>query len=71
MSDLKALERSSNSYMFQIAMMIGGTKYSYNMGLKLKDDTLQTMRNGYAQFGLGVNTGIDLPNEAWFPREIR
>ena len=48
MNDLKALERSSNSYMFQIAMIIGGTKYSYNMGLQLKDDTLQTMRNGYA-----------------------
>lgn len=64
MNDLKALERSSNSYMFQIAMMIGGAKYSYNMGLRLKEGTLQTMRNGYAQFGLGVNTGIDLPNES-------
>lgn len=64
MDDLKALERSSNSYMFQVAMMIGGTRYRYNMGLRLRDDTLQRMRNGYAQFGLGVNTGIDLPNEA-------
>lgn len=63
MDDIKALERSSNSYMFQIAMMIAGTRYSYNMGLRIQPDTLQTMRNGYAQFGLGVNTGIDLPNE--------
>lgn len=63
MSDLKALERSSNSYMFQIAMMIGGANYRYNMGLKLKDDTLQRIRNGFAEFGLGVKTGIDLPNE--------
>lgn len=63
MNDVTALERSSNSYMFQVAMMIGGSRYQYNMGLKLKDDTLQRMRNGYAQFGLGVNTGIDLPSE--------
>ncbi|WPK11489.1 penicillin-binding protein 2 [Lysinibacillus louembei] len=63
MNDLKALERSSNSYMFKIALGIGGTGYSYNMGLRLRDDTLQRMRNGYSQFGLGVPTGIDLPGE--------
>lgn len=63
MNDLKALERSSNSYMFQTAMRIAGTNYTPNMVFRIKDDTLQTMRNGYAQFGLGVNTGIDLPNE--------
>lgn len=64
MSDLTALERSSNSYMFQVAMKLGGVStYRYNMGLKIKDDTLQRMRNGYAEFGLGVKTGIDLPNE--------
>ncbi|CAM5212146.1 Cell elongation-specific peptidoglycan D,D-transpeptidase OS=Ureibacillus acetophenoni OX=614649 GN=SAMN05877842_102181 PE=3 SV=1 [Ureibacillus acetophenoni] len=63
MNDLKALERSSNSYMFQIAMLMGGTKYSYNMPLLIKEDTLLRMRNGYAEFGLGVNTGIDLPGE--------
>ncbi|MFJ7953456.1 peptidoglycan D,D-transpeptidase FtsI family protein [Lysinibacillus sp. NPDC096418] len=63
MNDLMALERSSNSYMFQIAMLINGTPYSYNMPLRLKDNTFPTMRNNYAQFGLGVKTGIDLPNE--------
>ncbi|MFY3793113.1 peptidoglycan D,D-transpeptidase FtsI family protein [Ureibacillus sp. MALMAid1270] len=63
MNDIKALERSSNSYMFQIAMLMGGTKYSYNMPLLIKEDTLLRMRNGYAEFGLGVNTGIDLPGE--------
>lgn len=63
MDDLTALERSSNSYMFQIALMLNGTSYYPNMGLKLRNDTLQKMRNGYAQFGLGVKTGIDLPNE--------
>lgn len=63
MNELTALERSSNSYMFQIALGIGGTSYYYDMPLKLRDGTLQTMRNGYAQFGLGVQTGIDLPGE--------
>ena len=42
---------------------MGGTNYYPNMGLKVKDDTLQHMRNGYAQFGLGVKTGVDLPGE--------
>ncbi len=63
MDDIKALERSSNSYMFQIAMFMGGTNYSYNMPLIIRDDTLLRMRNGYAEFGLGVNTGVDLPGE--------
>ena len=63
MDDLMALERSSNSYMFQIALFINGTPYSYNMPLRLKDNTFPTIRNNYAQFGLGVKTGIDLPNE--------
>ncbi|MFL0505598.1 penicillin-binding transpeptidase domain-containing protein [Ureibacillus sp. 179-F W5.1 NHS] len=71
LDDITALERSSNSYMFQVAMMIAGTRYRYNMGFRIQDDTLQTMRNGYAQFGLGVNTGIDLPNEfAGFQGEL-
>lgn len=64
MNDLTALERSSNSYMFQIALGIGGSRYYYDMPLRLREGTLQTMRNGYAQFGLGVPTGIDLPGES-------
>lgn len=63
-NDVTALERSSNSYMFQIAIKIAGLNYSYNMPFRIQEDTLQTMRNGYAQFGLGVNTGIDLPGES-------
>ncbi|CAM5249350.1 serine-type D-Ala-D-Ala carboxypeptidase OS=Lysinibacillus sphaericus OX=1421 GN=LS41612_08495 PE=3 SV=1 [Lysinibacillus sphaericus] len=33
------------------------------MPLRLNDQTFPKMRNSYAQFGLGVKTGIDLPNE--------
>ena len=63
MNGLRALEQSSNVYMFKTALLINGTPYSYRMPLRLNDDTFPKMRNSYAQFGLGVNTGIDLPNE--------
>lgn len=61
--DLTALERSSNVYMFKVAMGVGGRSYTPGMRFSLNSDTLQTMRNEYAQFGLGVPTGIDLPGE--------
>lgn len=64
LDDLTALERSSNVYMFKIAMGIGGRTYSPGMRFSLASGTLQTMRNEYAQFGLGVPTGIDLPGES-------
>lgn len=63
-NDLTALERSSNVYMFKIAMGVGGRSYSPGMRFSLNKGTLQTMRNEYAQFGLGVPTEIDLPGEA-------
>lgn len=64
MSDLQAIERSSNVYMFKIAMRIAGASYQYNRGLRVPEESFTTMRKSYAQFGLGVKTGIDLPNEA-------
>jgi len=65
MDDLMALEQSSNVYMFKIAMTMGGLSYYPYIGIAslLRDDTLQRLRNGYAQVGLGVPTGIDLPGE--------
>ncbi|PLT28788.1 peptidoglycan D,D-transpeptidase FtsI family protein [Peribacillus deserti] len=62
-NDLKALKVSSNVYMFKTAMKIGGTHYVPNGTLNLQPDTFSIMRNTFAQFGLGVKTGIDLPNE--------
>lgn len=64
LDDLTALERSSNVYMFKIAMGVGGRTYSPGMRFSLAPETLQTIRNEYAQFGLGVPTGLDLPGEA-------
>lgn len=63
LSDLQAIERSSNVYMFKIALALSGNTYEYNRGLSVKPEHWETMRNSFAQFGLGVQTGIDLPNE--------
>ena len=63
LNDLTALEKSSNVYMFKIAMGVGGRTYAPGMRFSLAKGTLQTMRNEYAQFGLGVPTGVDLPGE--------
>lgn len=62
-SDITALELSSNVYMFKIALAISGNSYVKNGGLRVSTDDWDTMRNSFAQFGLGVKTGIDLPNE--------
>jgi len=63
-NDLKALERSSNVYMFRIAMKIGKYDLNSKSGFKDPDTAYATMRYYFSQFGLGVKTGIDLPNEA-------
>ncbi len=63
LNDIMALERSSNVYMFKIALEIAGVEYQYNRGLRIGPESFNVMRNSFAQFGLGVETGIDLPNE--------
>ncbi|WP_242222959.1 penicillin-binding protein 2 [Bacillus cereus group sp. BfR-BA-01380] len=61
--DLTALQRSSNVYMFKTAMEIAGAPYVYNGTLNVKQDAFDKMRYNFSQLGLGVPTGIDLPNE--------
>ncbi len=62
-NDLQALKYSSNTYQFQTAMKVGGAKYHYGIALKVDEKAFDTYRNIFAQFGLGVKTEIDLPNE--------
>ncbi len=61
--DLAALKMSSNVYMFNTAIAIGGGQYVPNGPLDLDPDAFRVMRNHFAEFGLGVKTGIDLPGE--------
>ncbi|WP_307337545.1 peptidoglycan D,D-transpeptidase FtsI family protein [Metabacillus malikii] len=61
---LKALQKSSNVYMFYVAMDIAGIRYVKDGPFSATKEDFQKLRNYFAQFGLGVPTGIDLPNES-------
>lgn len=61
--DLTALKMSSNVYMFKTAMNIAGVPYVRGGTLDIQQKSYDTMRYYFGQFGLGVKTGIDLPNE--------
>lgn len=63
-NDLTALSRSSNIYMLHIAIRMSGGQYVFDGPLYVKDGIFQTFRNYYSLFGLGVLTGVDVPNEA-------
>ncbi len=62
-NDLMALAKSSNVYMFHIAMRLGGANYVYNGPLNINVSAFDKIRNTFSQFGLGTLTGIDVPNE--------
>ncbi len=61
--DITALKTSSNYYQFLLAIKLAGYSYSYNMKMNVSEREFEIYRNTFAQFGLGVETGIDLPNE--------
>lgn len=63
LNDIKALQLSSNSYQFQLALKVAGVKYYHNMPIKIDDTALNTYRNVFSSLGLGVKSGIDLPFE--------
>jgi penicillin-binding protein A len=62
-NDLTAIKQSSNVYMFMTAIAIGKGRYVPNGPLPLDPAAFNTIRDSFSQFGLGVRTGIDLPNE--------
>ncbi|MGV3128494.1 peptidoglycan D,D-transpeptidase FtsI family protein [Staphylococcus simulans] len=63
-NDKEALMHSSNVYMFKTALKLAKDPYHFNMGLPTDiTDAGQKLRKGLNQVGLGVKTGIDLPNE--------
>jgi cell division protein FtsI/penicillin-binding protein 2 len=63
LNDITALKYSSNTYQFYTAMKVSGYKYQYNGVFPLNEDAFKTYRTTFNEFGLGVLTGIDLPNE--------
>lgn len=63
LNDIKALQLSSNSYQFQLALKVAGVNYYYNMPINIDDTALNTYRSIFNSLGLGVKSGIDLPNE--------
>lgn len=62
--DVRALQVSSNVYMFNTALKIAEVDYVPNSTLNIKQEAFNKMRYHFTQFGLGVPTGIDLPNES-------
>lgn len=64
-NDITALSKSSNVYMYYIALRMGG-EYNYvrNKEVSFNPDSFRQMRNYFKQFGLGTETGIDLPFES-------
>lgn len=63
LNDIDALKRSSNVYMFHIAIKIGEGRYQYGRPLPINTKAFDIIRDSFSEFGLGVRTGIDLPNE--------
>lgn len=63
-NDIKALEVSSNVYMGYIAMRMAGYDYGSKCCWSKLEEGYDNMRYYFSQFGLGVETGIDLPQEA-------
>lgn len=61
--DITALKTSSNYYQFLLAIKLAGYQYSRNMKMEVTEKEFNIYRDAFAKFGLGVKTGIDLPNE--------
>ncbi|PCY57230.1 penicillin-binding protein, partial [Listeria monocytogenes] len=62
--DKQALMHSSNVYMFKTALKLAGDPYTSGMSLPNNiADAGRKLRKGLNQVGLGLKTGIDLPNE--------
>lgn len=64
LNDITALKMSSNTYQFYTAMRVAGINYFYNTPFKVSEEIFNKYRTIFNQFGLGVKTGIDLPNES-------
>ena len=62
-NDLTAIAKSSNYYQFKIAIGLTNNVYKYNMKLNTTPADFEKFRSTFREYGLGMLTGIDLPNE--------
>lgn len=63
-NDTQAMIYSSNSYQFQTAIKVGNGVYEYDKPLSIDTSAFDKYRNMYAEYGLGVSTGIGFSNES-------
>lgn len=64
---VEALQYSSNTYMVQIALGMLGQPYVPGMVLSETGElatSMDKLRSSFGEYGLGVSTGIDLPQES-------
>lgn len=59
----KALEVSSNVYMFHVVLRLSGLEYKENMYLNISPQIMDKIRNYYQLFGMGIPTGLDVSHE--------
>jgi len=64
LNDITALKHSSNVYQFKTAIKVGKGNYVYNKPLVIDETAFDIYRKTFNEYGLGVLTGIDLPNES-------
>ena len=64
LDDVNALRLSSNAYQFKVAMKVADFNYYYNAPFSFSNDPFNKYRTMFNSYGLGVKTGIDLPNES-------
>ncbi len=64
LNEVSALAYSSNIYMMKIIIKLGGGTYRYNQSLSIDTSAFTKLRNAAGELGLGVKTGLDIPNEA-------
>lgn len=64
LDDITALKQSSNTYQFYTALKVAGVNYYYDMPFVVQNNAFDIYRSTFKEFGLGVKTEIDLPNES-------
>ena len=64
LDDISAIAYSSNTYQYFTAIKVGKGYYQYDRPLSIDKEAFNTYRNTFNEFGLGVKTEIDLPNES-------